>query len=45
MVNVFYNPRYVLSGHSFDTTRKAGWIADSLAASPLAGIALVEPAP
>jgi acetoin utilization deacetylase AcuC-like enzyme len=45
MVSVFYSPSYVCSGFSFDTTRKAGWIADSLNASPMPGIALIEPKP
>jgi acetoin utilization deacetylase AcuC-like enzyme len=42
---VFYSPKYVGSGYGFDTTRKAGWIADSLAESPILGIELVEPQP
>ena len=45
MVRVFYSPKYVGSGYAFETSRKAGWIADSLAGSPIAGIALVEPNP
>lgn len=45
MTPVFYSPAYVAAGHGFDTTRKAAWVADSLAASPLPGVALVEPAP
>ena len=44
MVRVFYSPRYVGSGYAFDTTRKAKWIADSLAASPISGIELRAPA-
>jgi acetoin utilization deacetylase AcuC-like enzyme len=44
-VPVFYSPTYVGSGHAFDTSRKAKWIADSLAESPIAGIELIEPAP
>jgi acetoin utilization deacetylase AcuC-like enzyme len=42
---VFYSPAYVLAGHSFETTRKAGWIADSLEREPLAGLEVVAPAP
>ncbi len=44
-MRVFYSPKYVGSGYGFDTTRKAGWIADSLAESPITGIELVEPQP
>ena len=42
---VFYSPAYVAAGHAFETTRKAGWVADSLADAPLAGVALEAPAP
>jgi acetoin utilization deacetylase AcuC-like enzyme len=45
MVHVYYSPAYVGSGYAFDTTRKAQWIAESLSASGIAGIKLVEPAP
>lgn len=45
MVSLFYSPKYVGAGYAFDTTRKAKWIADSLAGSPIPGIELVEPAP
>jgi acetoin utilization deacetylase AcuC-like enzyme len=44
-VRVFYSPAYAGSSHAFDTTRKATWIADSLAESPISGIELLEPAP
>jgi acetoin utilization deacetylase AcuC-like enzyme len=44
-VSVFYSPQYVGSGYAFDTTRKAKWVADSLAVSPIAGLQLVEPVP
>jgi acetoin utilization deacetylase AcuC-like enzyme len=44
VVQVFYSPKYVGAGYAFDTTRKAKWIADSLAQSPIPGIELVEPA-
>lgn len=43
MVPVYYGPLYVLARHSFDTTRKAAWIASSLEADPVAGITVVEP--
>jgi acetoin utilization deacetylase AcuC-like enzyme len=45
VVHVYYSPAYVGSGYAFDTTRKAQWIAESLSASGIAGIKLVEPAP
>ncbi len=43
MTEVYYSPSYVGSSLEFDTTRKSGWIADSLLTSPIAGIELVEP--
>jgi acetoin utilization deacetylase AcuC-like enzyme len=43
MVRVFYSPKYVAADFAFDTTRKAKWVADSLATAPIAGIALIEP--
>lgn len=45
MVRLFYSPEYVRSEHAFDTTRKAKWVADSLAATPIPGIELFEPPP
>ena len=45
MMQVFYSPRYVGTGYEFDTTRKAKWVADSLAESPIPGVVLEEPAP
>lgn len=42
-VKVFYSDRYVMGGHSWETTRKSGWVAASLAANPIPGIVLVEP--
>jgi len=44
-VNVYYSPDYVGSAYSFETTRKAAWIADSLTVDPIPGIDLVEPDP
>ncbi len=44
-VRVFYSPAYVGSAYSFDTTRKSKWIAESLAARPIAGVELAEPRP
>lgn len=43
MTRVFFSPAYVASGFSFDTTRKAKWIAESLTTTPIAGIELAEP--
>ena len=45
MVRVYYSPGYVGAGYSFDTTRKARWIADSLSESPVTGIELTAPDP
>jgi len=41
----FYDPDYVVAEHEFETTRKAGWVAESLARRPLAGLRLVSPPP
>ena len=42
-MRIFFNPQYLSSGHEFDTTRKAGWIVDSLADRPIPGVELIEP--
>ena len=44
-MKLFFSPDYVAAAESFDTTRKSGWIADSLASSPIAGIDIVAPQP
>lgn len=44
-MNIFYSPDYTLAGHGFDTTRKSGWIAASLAIHPIPGIEILAPAP
>ena len=44
-MRVFYSPAYVAAGFSFETTRKASWVAASLDAGPIAGVKLVEPIP
>lgn len=44
-MNLYFSPDYVGSAHAFDTTRKAGWVADSLAAAPIPGVTLAEPVP
>ena len=42
---IFYSAAYVGAAHHFDTTRKAGWVAASLSAHPIAGVSMAEPAP
>ncbi|MBS9535479.1 hypothetical protein KIH27_17985 [Mycobacterium sp. M1] len=44
-MKLFYGPDYVSSDHDFDTTRKAGWIADSLRLRPIPGAAVTTPEP
>jgi len=44
-MRVFWGPAYCAAGHAFDTTRKSAWIAESLAARPIAGVTLEEPEP
>jgi acetoin utilization deacetylase AcuC-like enzyme len=44
LMNLYYSPDYTTAGYGFDTTRKAGWIADALRARPLDGVRLVAPA-
>lgn len=44
-MRVFYSPSYVLAAHSFDTTRKAAWIADSLITHPFPGVTVEAPTP
>ena len=44
-MRLFFSRQYLSSGHEFDTTRKAGWIVDSLADRPIPGVELVEPIP
>jgi acetoin utilization deacetylase AcuC-like enzyme len=44
-MNIFYSPSYTSVAHSFETTRKSRWIAESLAAEPIGGIELVAPEP
>jgi len=44
-MRLFFSRQYLSSGHEFDTTRKAGWIVDSLADRPIPGVELIEPTP
>lgn len=43
--NLYYSQDFVLSQDKFDTTRKAGWVADSLIKSQIPGVLLAEPPP
>jgi len=45
MHKVFYSPQYCAASYAFDTTRKASWIAESLATSPVDGVVVCEPQP
>ncbi len=40
---VHYSPDYVAAAHTFDTTRKAAWVADAVRSIP--GVTLVAPSP
>jgi acetoin utilization deacetylase AcuC-like enzyme len=44
-MKIFYSPSYTIAPHSFETTRKSRWIAESLAAEPISGIELIAPEP
>ena len=44
-MKVYYSPDYVGAAYGFDTTRKAAWIADSLAHRPIDGVELLAPQP
>jgi acetoin utilization deacetylase AcuC-like enzyme len=44
-MKVFYSPDYVGAHFSFETTRKAKWVADSLLTDPIAHIDLMAPEP
>jgi acetoin utilization deacetylase AcuC-like enzyme len=41
--NIYYSETYTAAAHEFDTTRKAGWIVESLVDRPIAGIRLGAP--
>lgn len=43
MHKLFYCDEYCKASYSFDTTRKAKWIADSLARSPVEGVEIHRP--
>ena len=40
-LSVCYSPGYVGAAHAFETTRKAAWVANSLASHPIPGVGLV----
>ena len=40
-VRLFYDPAYAMAETDFDTTRKAEWVADSLAERPIGGVEVV----
>jgi acetoin utilization deacetylase AcuC-like enzyme len=42
-MKVFYSDDYCRAAYSFDTTRKASWIAESLRLRPIDGVEVVEP--
>ncbi|GDY20361.1 histone deacetylase [Verrucomicrobiota bacterium] len=42
---LYYSDQFVLAKEGFDTTRKAGWIADSLAKHPISNVRLEGPVP
>ena len=44
-LNVYYDKAYTGSSFAFETTRKASWVADSLASDPMEGLRLVAPTP
>ncbi len=44
-MKLFYSDEFVRSDFAFDTTKKAKWVADSLAARPVAGVSIVAPLP
>ncbi|MFO1539305.1 MAG: hypothetical protein ACKOTZ_02505 [Chloroflexota bacterium] len=44
-MNLYHSPAYVAAATEWDTTRKAAWVADSLADRPIAGVGIVAPAP
>ncbi len=43
-MRLFYSNDYTAAAVSFDTTRKSGWIAESLASNPIPGVEIAAPA-
>ena len=44
-MKLFFSPDYVAAAESFDTTRKSGWIAESLERDPVKGVDIAAPEP
>jgi len=44
-MRLYFSQQYLVSEYQFDTTRKAGWIAESLSSRHIPGVELVEPVP
>jgi acetoin utilization deacetylase AcuC-like enzyme len=44
-MKVFFSTEYVAAEESFDTMRKSGWVAESLALSPIDNVEIVAPRP
>ena len=44
-MHLYYAPAYVVPGIDWETTRKSGWVAASLAERPIAGVEIIAPAP
>lgn len=44
-IDIFFGEAYVAAGHSFDTTRKAGFLAEDLTDRPADGVRIIEPEP
>ena len=44
-MRVFYSPAYIAAADDFDTTRKAGWVAERLSTAPTGDIRLCVPEP
>ncbi len=42
-MKIFYSSDYIAAAESFDTTRKSGWIADSLVSDPVKGVEIGAP--
>lgn len=45
MLEIYYDDNYTLLSHSFETTRKAGWIAESLIQKPIPEVLVRRPKP
>jgi acetoin utilization deacetylase AcuC-like enzyme len=44
-MKLYYDPSYAMAATTFDTTRKASWVADSLAERPIEGVEMEAPLP